>query len=87
MTLLLKPKTSSAILKILIQNQVKAGEYYIGTCRGEDASIASLQGIPKPYQLDDLMLGSIFSQPGKCICFMGGRMQFAPTIWYTIMEV
>ena len=32
------------ILKILIQNQVKAYEYYIGTCRGEDASIASLQG-------------------------------------------
>jgi hypothetical protein len=34
------PETSSVILKILkilIQNQVTAGEYYIETCRGEDA--------------------------------------------------
>ena len=31
-----------------------AGEYYIGTCRGEDASIASLQGIKKPDELDSL---------------------------------
>ena len=40
MTLTPKPKTSSLILeilKILIQNQVKPGEYYIGTCREKDA--------------------------------------------------
>jgi hypothetical protein len=36
---------------------MKAGEYYIETCRGEDANIASLQGIQKPYQLDDPMVG------------------------------
>ena len=41
------------------KTQVKAGEFYIETCRGEDASIASLQSVKKPYQLDDLMLGSI----------------------------
>ena len=45
MTLTPKPKTSFVILeilKILIQNQVKVGEYYIGTCRGkDDACIAS----------------------------------------------
>ena len=41
------------------KTQVKAGEFYIETCRGEDASIASLQGIKKLYQLDDLMLGYI----------------------------
>ena len=35
---------SSIMLEILIQNQVKAGEYYIETCRGEDASITFLQG-------------------------------------------
>ena len=38
----LTPKTNTflvilEILKILIQNQVKVGEYYIGTCRGKDA--------------------------------------------------
>ena len=38
----LTPKTNTflvilEILKILIQNQVKAGEYYIGTCQGKDA--------------------------------------------------
>ncbi len=33
------------ILKILIQNQVTADKFYIETCRGEDASIASLQDI------------------------------------------
>ena len=43
MTIVPKTKTSSVILKILkilkilIQNQVTACEYYIGTCRGEDA--------------------------------------------------
>ena len=40
MTIAPEPKTSSVILKILkilIQNQVKACEYYIETCRGEDA--------------------------------------------------
>ena len=40
MTLTPIPKTSSVILEILktlIQNQVTAGEYYIETCRGEDA--------------------------------------------------
>ena len=40
MTLTPKPKTSFVILeilKILIQNQVKVGEYYIETCRGKDA--------------------------------------------------
>ena len=34
------PKTSSVILKILkilIQNRVIAGKFYIETCRGEDA--------------------------------------------------
>ena len=36
---------------------MKAGEYYIETCRGEDANIASPQGIQKPYQLDDPMVG------------------------------
>jgi len=40
---------------------------------------ASLQGIQKPDELDDLMLVSIFTQIGKCICIMGERMQFAPT--------
>ena len=47
MTIAPEPKTSSVILKILkilIQNQVKADEYYIETFRGEDASISSLQG-------------------------------------------
>ena len=34
--------------------QVKAGEYYIETYRGEDASIAFLQGIQKPDELDSL---------------------------------
>jgi hypothetical protein len=48
------PKTSSIILKILIQNHVLANKYYIGTCRGEDASIASLQGIKKTDELDSL---------------------------------
>ena len=43
-------------------------------------SIASLQGIQKPDELDDLMLVSIVPQIGKCISTMGGRMQFAPTI-------
>ena len=40
MTIAPEPKTSSVILKILkilIQNQVKAGEYYIESCQGEDA--------------------------------------------------
>ena len=43
----LTPKTNTflvilEILKILIQNQVKADEYYIETCRGkDDACIAS----------------------------------------------
>ena len=40
MTLTPKPKTSFPILeilKILIQNQVKVGEYNIETCRGKDA--------------------------------------------------
>ena len=42
-------------------------------------SIASQKGAKKPDELDDLMLGSIVSQIGKCICIMGGRMPFAPT--------
>jgi hypothetical protein len=44
MTIVPRTKTSSVILKILkilIQKKVTAGEYYIETCRGEDASIAN----------------------------------------------
>ena len=40
LTLTSKPKTFSAILKILeilIQNQAKGGKFQIYTCRGEDA--------------------------------------------------
>ena len=37
MTIIPMPKTSSAILKILIQIQMKAGEIYIESCQGEDA--------------------------------------------------
>ena len=37
-------------------------------------SIPSLQGIQKPDELDDLILVSIVSQIGKCICIMGGFM-------------
>ena len=52
MTLTPKPKTFFVILeilKILIQNQVKAGEYYIGTCRGKDARhrVSTNPGNPK----------------------------------------
>jgi hypothetical protein len=36
-TLTPKPKTFSAILEILIQNQAKVGKFQIYTCRGEDA--------------------------------------------------
>ena len=44
MTIVPRTKTSSVILKILkilIQKKVTAGEYYIETCQGEDASIAN----------------------------------------------
>ena len=40
---------------------MKTDEIYIETFRGEDASIASLQGIPKPYQLDSLTVVFDFS--------------------------
>ena len=82
MTIVPRTKTYSVILKILkilIQNQVTAGEYYIGPRRREDVSIASLLGIQKPDETDDLVQVSIVSQIGKCICIMGGRMPFAHT--------
>jgi len=47
-------------------------------------SIASLKGIHKPDELDDLMLVSSVPQIGKCICVMGGPMPFDPTI---ILEI
>ena len=61
-------------------NQEKAGEISIETCRGEDASIASLQVIKNPDELDSLMLGSIVSQIRESICIMKERMPFDHTI-------
>jgi hypothetical protein len=62
----------------MIQKKVTAGEFYIETSRGEDANIASLQGIQKPYQLDDPMVGCHCSA-NREICIMKGRMLFVPT--------
>jgi hypothetical protein len=61
-----KPKTSSAILKILkilkilIQNQAKGGKFIIYTCRGEDAKhrvstvILYKNSIMHPYTLPSM---------------------------------
>ena len=68
-----KSTTSSLILeilKILIQNHVTTGEFTLNPVGEKTRSIASLQGAKKPDELDDLMLGSIVSQIGKCICIM-----------------